>query len=414
MKRWNVIYTTFLWRNRYSRHSHCLNTLVHCRQLVGFQLNLYTNNGVNGLVHCIDRSRAGCRNVSFYHIWSHQFHGSGGDTRHPSGDLKTSQLPQHVRHARLVYDQSFEILVFQSTLLLLGHLLETSENSIKFLHVQVVPQFLQTGSDRVASRMLSKNDSGTRLSFTTHQANALGSHNLVCALVLDHTVLMNSRLVLECVGAYNSLVRLTNHSCVLRDHLGCWSDMNWIDSSVQFTSARSTLELAGSFQRKGHDNFFERGISSAFTDAVDGTFQLTGTVESTSKRIGSSQPKVILAVGTEYYLVCSLDIFTQLLDELSKLPRHVPTSGIWNIEGGCSCLDHFRKNSVEKFRLRSTGIFRREFDIITTQTLDELDGIDGNLYNLIGCFVKFRLHMDRAGGNKGMNSRELGALDSVP
>mmetsp|Transcript_26497 Transcript_26497/g.76560 ORF Transcript_26497/g.76560 Transcript_26497/m.76560 type:complete len:245 (+) Transcript_26497:1018-1752(+) len=190
--------------------------------------------------------------------------------------------------------------------------------------------------------------------------------------------------------------------------------MNGVDSSVELASAWAACELSVTLQRQGHHNFFKRRVTRTFSDAIDSAFKLTSTVQGTCQGVCGGKTKIILAMRAENYSIGSFDIFSEQLDEVTEFPWHVPSSGIRDIQGSGSSFDNCRKNLVEKFRVRASSIFRREFDIITAKTFCKGDSVYSNFNDLFWCFIEFRLHMNFTSGNEGMDSGSLGTFDSVP
>mmetsp|Transcript_86303 Transcript_86303/g.175346 ORF Transcript_86303/g.175346 Transcript_86303/m.175346 type:complete len:384 (-) Transcript_86303:14-1165(-) len=167
-------------------------------------------------------------------------------------------------------------------------------------------------------------------------------------------------------------------------------------------------------QSQRHDDFFEGRVSGTLTDSVDGALQLAGSVLRTGQGVGGGQPEIVLAMRAEDDLVGSLDVLAQGCDEVPELPGHVPSGGVGDVEGGGTDLDHLRKNPVEKLGIGTTGVLGRKFDVVATQALRERDGVDRDLDNFVGGFVEFCFHVNRAGGNKRVDSGQLGSLHGVP
>mmetsp|Transcript_5242 Transcript_5242/g.8019 ORF Transcript_5242/g.8019 Transcript_5242/m.8019 type:complete len:209 (+) Transcript_5242:409-1035(+) len=200
-------------------------------------------NLINCLVDCINGSSPRRSNVSLYPIRSCHLHSRSRNPTHTSRNLQPSHPPKLIGQTRLISHQSFQILIFQPPLFLLRNLLEPRKDSIQLIRLQDIPQLLQTCSNGIAPTMFSKNDTSSRFRISTHESNGFRSHNFVSLLVFDHTILMDSRFVLECVCTYDCLVGLAEHSSVFGYHFGSGRNVHRVDSSKQPSSTRTTLEL---------------------------------------------------------------------------------------------------------------------------------------------------------------------------
>ena len=65
---------------------------------------------------------------------------------------------------------------------------------------------------------------------------------------------------------------------------------------VEFGSHAKTILAHG--ERDG--DFFERGVSGAFTDAVDGAFDLAHTRANRGQRVGDGEAEVVMAMGAQH------------------------------------------------------------------------------------------------------------------
>mmetsp|Transcript_38456 Transcript_38456/g.80911 ORF Transcript_38456/g.80911 Transcript_38456/m.80911 type:complete len:317 (-) Transcript_38456:570-1520(-) len=262
--------------------------------------------------------------------------------------------------------------------------------------------------------MLSEDDTCAGLGFATHQPDGFGGHDLVRRFVLDHTILVDAALVLEGIGSHDGLVRLALHASVLSHHFGGGGDVHRIDGRVELASTRPAHKLFVPLQGQAHDNLLQTGISRAFSDAVDGAFQLPGTVQRAGKAVGRGQSQIILTVRAEDNVLRTGDVLAKFLDQFAEFPGHVPSGSIGNVQGRGPGLNDLAQNSIEEFWIGSSRILGTEFDVIASESLGEGHGPDGNLDNLIGSFVELAPHVNFARGNEGVDARSCGTLHRVP
>ena len=239
---------------------------------------------------------------------------------------------------------------------------------------------------------------------------ALGRHDLVRALVLDHAVLMDAGLVLEGVGTDDRLVGLALHPRVLGHHLGRRRDVDGVDARVQ----SAAVELLPSLEGEGHDDLLEGGVAGPLPDAVDGALQLPGAVESARQGVGGGQTQIVVTVRAKDDVVGTRDVIPKLLDDIAKFPRHVPSRRIGNVERRGARLDGGTEDAVQKVRIGPSGIFRAEFDIVAAQALGEFDGVDGNVHHLVGRLLELVVHVNLGRGDEGVDARPDGILDGIP
>mmetsp|Transcript_27107 Transcript_27107/g.48917 ORF Transcript_27107/g.48917 Transcript_27107/m.48917 type:complete len:240 (-) Transcript_27107:352-1071(-) len=117
---------------------------------------------------------------------------------------------------------------------------------------------------------------------------------------------------------------------------------------------------------------------------------------------------------TEHDILGTGDILSQFLDQFAKLPRHIPSSSIRDIQRGRTCYNHLLQNSIQKFRIGSSRILRTEFNIITSQAFRVHDGIHGNFHHLIRSLIQLAPHVNVTRGNERMNTRPQRTLDGIP
>ena len=72
------------------------------------------------------------------------------------------------------------------------------------------------------------------------------------------------------------------------------------------------------------------------------------------------------------------------------------------------------QNPVQKVRIAPAGVLGAELNVVASQTLGKFHGVDGNGHHLVGGLLQLILHVDLAGGDKGVDARPLGHLDGIP
>ena len=110
--------------------------------------------------------------------------------------------------------------------------------------------------------------------FSEHQigfgkTDIFGPHDLVGAAVLEHSILVDARLVGEGIAADDRFVALNIHAGDFADE----STGRYQPLGLDPRTGR--VKIASGAHR--HDDFFERAVSCTLTDAVDGAFDLEGS-----------------------------------------------------------------------------------------------------------------------------------------
>jgi len=124
-----------------------------------------------------------------------------------------------------------------------------------------------------------------------------------------------------------------------------------------------------------------------------------------------------MAVHREHRLVAVRNALDQLADGVTELLGNGVADGVGNIDGAGAGIDDLLDNPAEKIDFRAAGILAGEFNIGT-----QVAGVFHCLHRRFDHFVRLHpqlvLHMDRAGGNKGMDAttggifqRFTGAVD---
>ena len=102
---------------------------------------------------------------------------------------------------------------------------------------------------------------------------------------------MNARFMCESVRADNRLIGLDNDACVIADELADAGDLCGINVRVQSENRMTSFER--------HDHLFERCISRAFTNPVDGHFRLLCARTNASQSIGCCHSEIVVAMNRD-------------------------------------------------------------------------------------------------------------------
>ena len=97
-------------------------------------------------------------------------------------------------------------------------------------------------------------------------------------------------------------------------------------------------------QGDGHDDLFQGGVAGALPNPVDRALQLAGTCLSSCQGVGGGHPQIVLAMRGEDDVLCALRVLSEPRNEVAELMREGPPGGVWNVDGGCSSLDHLQQH----------------------------------------------------------------------
>ena len=156
-------------------------------------------------------------------------------------------------------------------------------------------------------------------------ADVFGAHDLVGRSLLEHSVLMDSRLVGERVSTHDRLVALNGQPGDRREHPAGRIETLGLDAGRQAVVVETGLER--------HHHFLECGVAGAFADAVDRAFHLACSRLAAGQAVGDRQAEVVMAMSADDR---PLDVGHALLegaDDFAVLQRRGVTDGIGNVDG---------------------------------------------------------------------------------
>ncbi len=114
----------------------------------------------------------------------------------------------------------------------------------------------------------------------------------------------------------------------------------------------------------------------------------------------------------KYRLVRIRHPLAQRLDERAELMRQVVAHRVGDVHRARAGIDHGLEYPAKEVGLRAAGVLRREFDIVGVLAR-ALDHRHRAFQNLFRRHAQFVLHMDRARGEKGMDTPAFRGLDRL-
>ena len=83
-----------------------------------------------------------------------------------------------------------------------------------------------------------------------------------------------------------------------------------------------------------------------------------------------------------------------------------------NVERRGAFLDHGLEHAAEKVNVAAVAVFRAELDVVH-QVASEAHRLHRLLQHLLGRHAQFLLHVQRTGGNEGVNAGALSSLERL-
>ena len=222
--------------------------------------------------------------------------------------------------------------------------------------------------------------------------------------MLEHAVLVDAAFVGERVAADDGLVVLNREVRHGRDQFRCLKQHRRFDAGMERHDVGAGADR--------HHDFFERGIAGAFTQAIDGAFDLAGTGANASERVGDRETQVVVAVGGDDDLVHAGDAGQQHGDEgVVFLGRRI-ADGIGNVDRGGTGLDRGFAHPAQVIVLGAGGVHGRPFDVIGG-VAGPRDGGDDTFEHLLLREVELVLAMQRRGADEGVDAAAPGVADRI-
>lgn len=227
------------------------------------------------------------------------------------------------------------------------------------------------------------------------ETNRLRQHDLVRGLVLQHTVLVDTRLVGEGVGADNGLVGLDGHARVVAHHAAAARNLRRVNARVHGEVLRASLER--------HHQLLQGRVTGTLTDTVDRDLHLTSSALHSGQSVGRGQTQVVVAVRGEDGLVAALRVLDQVAEERSVLSGHRVADRVGDVERGGAGLDDLGEHLAQEVGVTASGVLRGELDV-RRQALGELDGVHGATDALVARDLELVLEVDVGRGQERVDA----------
>ena len=155
----------------------------------------------------------------------------------------------------------------------------------------------------------------------------------------------------------------------------------------------------------GHDHLLERTIACALAQAVDGALDLTCAADlDAGQGIGDRHAQVVVAMHRPDGLVGVGDTLAQGADELAVELGHAIADGVRHVDRRGAFPDDRLDHLAEEVHVRAIAVFGGELDVghqIACKPHRQL----GLLQHLLRRHAQLLLHVQRRGGNEGVDAR---------
>ena len=262
-----------------------------------------------------------------------QLHRGGRNSMSPTFSLQAFEYIPLRNFGNLFRDDDLQIL-FVHLFLLVRQPLKAVKRMVEFLFGQPIAQLLQPLSERMPAGQL------THHQLALDEADGFRLHDLVGALLLQQSILMNPGGVRKGIGSDDSLVRLDDHTRDLADQPTGLGNLLGPDAGV------GVEEVFASPQP--HDDFFQRGIAGPFTDPVDRAFHLPGPFRHRRQRISHRHPQIIMAVDRDHSLGAVPDPFANAADQETEFLGRGVSHRVRNVDGASPCPNDRLQHFVQK------------------------------------------------------------------
>src|SRR5215203_693717 len=174
-------------------------------------------------------------------------------------------------------------------LLVVRYLLEAREGPPEDIALDVIAELFEGVFQGVAARVLAEED------VRPFQADIFFGHDLEGPPVLEHTVLVDARLVQKGVASHDGLVRRDLVARDVGDHAARVGELAGLDADIDAVEIGACGEC--------HDDLLERGVPGPLPDAVDGDLDLAGPDLDACERVGDGHAEVVMTMHREDALI---------------------------------------------------------------------------------------------------------------
>ena len=216
--------------------------------------------------------------------------------------------------------------------------------------VQLVAELAVAPLQRVPPGVLAQHQAGTG------DPHFFGADDLVGESVLQHAVLVDSRLVGERVPPHDRLVWLGEHADHVRQELAGPEQLLRIHAAVEPHRVRPNAP-------RDHD-LLERGVAGPLPDAVDRAFDLAGPGFDRCERVGDGEPQVVVAMRAEHDALRARHPLLHGPEHRPVFDRERIADGVREIDRGGALLDRRLHHPAQELEVRPGGVFRRELDVV--------------------------------------------------
>src|SRR5437870_13327864 len=289
----------------------------------------------------------------------------------------------------LIFNSFFKVCDFE----------EFDIRPFELLSSERVSKLAKSCFESVAARMLAEHNHAPR------HTDMVGRHDFISDGVLEHAVLMYSRLVSECILTDDGLIHLYLFTGKLAKQLAGAVQLLCLHAGRDVVIALSRIER--------HDDLFQRRVSGTLADPVDRAFDLAGAILNFGKIVGNRQSQIVVAVRADRDTIGILQALPQRTNELSVFRRRLITDGIRHVDNRRARINHRIEDRTQVIDFRAAGILGRKFDLVA-HLARALDSLDGNIESFTTTLVQLVLQVNIACRQKCMNARMRGALQRLP
>ena len=161
-----------------------------------------------------------------------------------------------------------------------------------------------------------------------------------------------------------------------------------------------------------HRNLFQRGVTSALSDAVDGHFHLSGASHHAVEGVGRSHSEVVVAMSGDDGAVDVIYMLFQVFDFLEILLWQTVARGVRDVHHGGTGLDDGLHDTRQVLVVGASGVLAVEFHVIHI-FLGIARGSHGALQDLLARRVELIEDVLIAGADARVDTFVLGILQSL-
>src|SRR5216117_1038890 len=370
-------------------HRHLTDRVLARRrgtERVVLEPTLHPRDRVDRVQHRVDGPVAHARVLEHLPLLL-ELHGRRRHHARPADHVQVLELVPDRALRRLVGDDRHQVFV-EDLLLPVGEVLEGLECPVEVGPGEVEAQIFEPRRQGVPPRVLAQDE------LVGRPSDVLRPHDLVRELLLQHTVLVDPRLVGERVLAHDCLVRLDVDARDVREEPRGLEDLLGLHARVD---AEEVLASA-----KRHHDLLERRVPRPLADPVDGALDLPRPVHDGRQRVGDRLAEVVVAVDREDHLLHSADLLADPGDALAPLARDRVADGVGNVDRLRPRLDHRRQHVAHVVEVRARGVLGRELDVLAV-ALRVPHGVDRRLQHFGPGLPQLVLQVDVGGRDEGVD-----------